>query len=93
VEFPWKFIYHICIRLVLFGVFVEIYRMYELSSEESHRTLSMADEYVHNNPQDLAEEIFERLEEKVVDISCNMALLMVVLARKIIIFGDVGGSN
>jgi hypothetical protein len=34
-----------------------------------------------------------RLEEKVVDISCNMALLMVALANKLRPFGEVGGSN
>lgn len=43
----------------------------------------MAIESIHNNPQDLAEEIFSRLEAQVVDISCNMNLLMVALANEI----------
>jgi hypothetical protein len=34
-----------------------------------------------------------RLEEKVVDISCNMSLLIVALKRKIRPFKEVGGSN
>jgi hypothetical protein len=43
----------------------------------------MADEYVHNDPQDPGEDIFVRLEEKVDNISCNMTLLMEALANKI----------
>jgi hypothetical protein len=42
----------------------------------------MVDESIHNNPQDPVEEIFVRLEEKVIDISHNMTLLMVALANK-----------
>jgi hypothetical protein len=53
----------------------------------------MANESVHNNPQDLVEERFVMLEEKVVDISCNMTLLMVDLTKKLRLFGEVGGSN
>jgi hypothetical protein len=34
-----------------------------------------------------------RLEEKVVDISCNMSLLMVALASKFRPFREVGGLN
>jgi hypothetical protein len=34
-----------------------------------------------------------RLEEKVVDISHNMSLLMVALASKLRPFREVGGSN
>jgi hypothetical protein len=34
-----------------------------------------------------------RLEEKFTDISCNMSLLMVDLASKLIPFEEVGGSN
>jgi hypothetical protein len=39
------------------------------------------------------EERFVRLEEKVIDISRNMSLLMVALARKLGPFREVGGSN
>jgi hypothetical protein len=53
----------------------------------------MVDESIHNNPWDAVEERFVRLEEKVVDISCNMALLMVALVNKFGPFGEVGGSN
>jgi hypothetical protein len=53
----------------------------------------MADESVHNNPRDPTEERFEWLEAQVVDISHNMNLLMVALARKLRPFGDDGGSN
>jgi hypothetical protein len=53
----------------------------------------MVDEFVHNNPQDLVEEIFVRLEEKVTDISHNMSLLMVALASNLRPFREVGGSN
>jgi hypothetical protein len=39
------------------------------------------------------EEIFSRLEDQFVDISCNMTLLMVALANTFIHFKEVGGSN
>jgi hypothetical protein len=39
----------------------------------------MVDEYIHNNPQDVVEEIFVRLEENFLDISHNMALIMMAL--------------
>jgi hypothetical protein len=58
----------------------------------------MVDESGHNNPRDVIPEIFVRLEEKVVDISRNMAL-MAVLWNKFGTFGEVGsykskvGSN
>jgi hypothetical protein len=48
---------------------------------------------VHYNPPDAVEEIFARLEEQVIDISHNMALLMVALENKFRPFGEVGGSN
>jgi len=53
----------------------------------------MANEYIHNNPQDPVEERFVKLEEKFVDISCNMSLLMKTLSRKIKLFREVGGLN
>ena len=52
----------------------------------------MADESVHNNPRDPTEEIFVRLEEQVTGISRNTSL-MAALARKLIPFREVGGSN
>jgi hypothetical protein len=51
------------------------------------------DDFTHNNPQGLVEERFERLEVKVTNMSHNMNLLMVALARKLDQFGDDGGSN
>jgi hypothetical protein len=53
----------------------------------------MADESSHNNPQDAAEERFVRLEEQVVDISRNMALLMEAVDNKFRPFREVGSSN
>jgi hypothetical protein len=53
----------------------------------------MVDESIHNNPQDLVEKIFLRMEEKFDNVYCNMALLMVTLTNNIIPFGKVGGSN
>jgi hypothetical protein len=53
----------------------------------------MKDEFVHNNPQYIVVERFVRLEEKVVDIYCNMTLLMMSLENKIRLFGEVVGSN
>jgi hypothetical protein len=53
----------------------------------------MVDESSHNNPWDEVEERFSKLEEQVIDISCNMALLMVALENKFGPFGEVGGSN
>ena len=53
----------------------------------------MADESSHNNPQDLVEERFARLEEKVTYISCNMSILMVDLARNLEPFMEARGSN
>jgi hypothetical protein len=53
----------------------------------------MADEFVHNNPRDLVEERFERLEAQFVNINHNMNLLMKTLARKLGLFGDDGDSN
>jgi hypothetical protein len=57
------------------------------------KTLSMENEYIHNNPQDPAEEIFERLKVQVFNITRNMNLLMVALARNLNLFIDYGGSN
>jgi hypothetical protein len=53
----------------------------------------MKDESSHNNPQDVAEERFTRIEEKVVHISHNMALLLETIENKFGAFGEVGGSN
>jgi hypothetical protein len=53
----------------------------------------MENEFVHNNPQDPAEEIFERLEVQVIDINRSMNLLVLALASKLGPFGDDGGSN
>jgi hypothetical protein len=53
----------------------------------------MADEFGHNNPRDLIEERFVRLEEKFIEISHNVPLLMVALVRKIKPFEEVGGLN
>jgi hypothetical protein len=53
----------------------------------------MVDEFVHNNPRDPPEERFSRLEEKVDEISRNMALLMEALENKPGPFEVVGGSN
>ena len=47
----------------------------------------MVDESVHNDPRYLEEEIFSRLEEKFVDISHNMSLLMVDTTINIGMFG------
>jgi hypothetical protein len=52
----------------------------------------MADESVYNKPRDPIER-FARMEEQVVDISCNMSLLMAALASKLIPFREVGGLN
>jgi hypothetical protein len=51
----------------------------------------MADKYVHNNPPDPTEKRFERLEAQVVNIRCNMNLLMTALASKLRSFRDDGG--
>jgi hypothetical protein len=53
----------------------------------------MADKFVHNNPRNPMEERFLKLEEKFVDVSRNMALLMEALASNLEPFEDVGGSN
>jgi hypothetical protein len=53
----------------------------------------MADESVHNNPQDLEEERFVRLEMQVVEINHNMNLLIEALEINIEPFGDDGGSK
>jgi hypothetical protein len=92
-EYPRQFTNHIGIEAVFFGVFMENCRIQELSLEESHKTLAMANESAHNNPQDLAEERFVRLEEQVTNISHNMALLMAALASKLESFGEAGGSK
>jgi hypothetical protein len=47
----------------------------------------MVDESIHNNPWDAIEERFVRLEEKFVDISQSMALLMAVLMKNCRHFG------
>jgi len=53
----------------------------------------MVDNSNCNNPRDEVEERFSNLEEQVVDISCNMVLLMESLANKISLFEEVRGSN
>jgi hypothetical protein len=53
----------------------------------------MVDESIHNNPVDPIEEIFVRLEDQVIDISHNMALLMASIANLLKLFGEFGGSN
>jgi hypothetical protein len=63
------------------------------AKEVAERTLAMVDEFVHNNPQDAAKERFLRLEEQVVDISHNMAILMEAPTNKFRPFQEVGGSN
>jgi hypothetical protein len=47
----------------------------------------MVDEY-SNNPWDESEERFSKLEAQVIDISCNMAILMEALENK---FGPFKG--
>jgi hypothetical protein len=61
--------------------------------KRSRRNPSHGGQSVHNDPRDPAEEIFERLEAQVIDISRNMNLLMAALASKREPFGDDGGSN
>jgi hypothetical protein len=41
----------------------------------------MPDESIHNNPYDVEEERFVKLEEQVVDTSHNMAFFMVNLVK------------
>jgi len=53
----------------------------------------MEDDFVHNNPRDGTKERFARLEEQVVNISCNMALVMESLANDFSPFEEVVGSN
>jgi hypothetical protein len=43
----------------------------------------MVDEYVHNNPQDPAKEIFERLKAQVTDNNRNINIFMEALASKL----------
>jgi len=51
------------------------------------------DESIHNNPQDIEEERFARMEDQVIDISRNMSLLIEDISRNIKPFGDIGGCN
>jgi hypothetical protein len=53
----------------------------------------MVDESIHKNPPNIVEEKFLRLEEKVVNISRNMAFLMESLAKKFGPFREVVVSN
>jgi hypothetical protein len=53
----------------------------------------MVNESSDNNTRDEEDEIFTKIEEKVSNISCNMALLMTTLANKFGPFGEVGDSN
>jgi hypothetical protein len=60
--------------------------------KKKSKTLAMVDEY-NNNPWDELEEIFSKLEAQVIDISCNMAILMVALENKFGPFKEFGSSN
>jgi hypothetical protein len=53
----------------------------------------MVDESSRNNPWGEVEERFSKMEGKVVDISCNMSLLMESLKNKFGPLGTVGDSN
>jgi hypothetical protein len=53
----------------------------------------MVDGYSHNNPLDATKKRFVKLEEKFVDISCNMALVMVALENNFGTFGEIGIYN
>jgi hypothetical protein len=53
----------------------------------------MIDDSNCNNPWDETDEIFFKLEEEVIDISCKMVLLIVILEKKFGPFREVGGSN
>jgi hypothetical protein len=61
--------------------------------KRSRRNHSHGGQSVHIDPREPTEEIFERLEAQVVDISRNINLLMAALASKREPFGDDGGSN
>ena len=64
-----------------------------LSGWCSFNFLAIIDAFVHNNPRDPTKERFARLEEKFIDISCNMSLLIVDLANKFEPFREVSVSN
>jgi hypothetical protein len=53
----------------------------------------MVNEHAHNNPRVQTKEIFSRLSEKFSNIYYNMSLLMASLARNLIPFRELGGSN
>ncbi len=53
----------------------------------------MIDESIYDNPQDLFEERFVWLEEKVGYINYNVCILMMALTNKIGLLRDDGGSN
>jgi hypothetical protein len=61
--------------------------------KKSHKTLAMAYDSFHNNPQDLPEEIFVRLEEQFVDISRNISCLLEAIESKLGPLGEDGVSN
>jgi hypothetical protein len=46
------------------------------------KTLSMVDKY-SNNPKGESEDMFSKLEAEVIEISCNMSILMVALENKL----------
>ena len=77
VEYPRQFMDHLVSEPGFFGYFVEIIGIY-IGEAENHKTLIMGDEYV-NEPHDPAEVTFSRLEEQVMDINCNVNLLMATL--------------
>jgi hypothetical protein len=53
----------------------------------------MANNSFHNNPQYMEEERFVRLEEKFIEISHNMFLLVEALASNLGPFKEIGSSN
>jgi len=81
-ECPWQFTYHIGIRGGFLAIFGENCKdPWICLRRESH------------NPCNPVEERFVSMEDKVVDISHNMSLLMEVLERKVMLFGKFGGLN
>jgi hypothetical protein len=53
----------------------------------------MAEDFVHNNPRDLAKERYDRLEAQVTDTNHNMNLLTTTLESKLKPFEDDRGFN
>jgi hypothetical protein len=72
-----------------FKVFVGSCRI----QEGSLKTLAMENESRHNNPHDEVDERFVKMEEQDVDISRNMAFLMVALVNNFGPSGENGDSK